>query len=341
MRDPLISVVMAVHNGADYLREAIESILNQTYDNFEFIIIDDASTDDSPQIIEEYMDDHRIKIITNKVQLGLTKSLNIGISIAKGEFIARQDSDDVSLPERFEMQIDELIKDRKIGVLGTGAYIIDQFGNTINVMIPPIRVTRGDLLSGNKIIHGSAMIRRAFLKKLGGGYNPMFKYSQDYELWLRTIQRYDIRNIQCPLYLYRIHNNSIWGSEKKKKALLYALFAKKYYKHEIEEPHLLLLNKINENFIEIYALLDSKDKIEYHMNLARLYLPEEPKRARDELFRVLKYQENMNHVMKLKIFKDILLTYFGKDLNKLIRNIVFIVSMKKQLRQYNLKHKLC
>jgi glycosyltransferase involved in cell wall biosynthesis len=133
---PRISVVMSVYNGEKYLRQAIESILQQTYTDFEFIIIDDGSTDSSREIIQSY-DDKRIRLVINEQNIGLTKSLNKGIRLAKGEFIARMDADDISLPQRFEKQVAYLDSHPEVGVLGTYANIIDHRGKIINNIIFP------------------------------------------------------------------------------------------------------------------------------------------------------------------------------------------------------------
>ncbi|TNE70794.1 glycosyltransferase family 2 protein, partial [bacterium] len=118
---PVITCLMSVYNGEEFLREAMDSILDQTYTNFEFLIINDGSTDDTVPIIESY-DDPRIRLIHNEVNIGLTKSLNKGIGLAKGEYIARMDADDISLPERFERQI-EVLLNSKIDICGTQGYV--------------------------------------------------------------------------------------------------------------------------------------------------------------------------------------------------------------------------
>ena len=120
MIHPKISVVMAVYNGERHLREAIDSILNQTFADFEFVIIDDASTDRSGRILQEYAGkDKRIVIIGNETNMGLSKSLNKGIRLTKGEYIARMDADDISFPDRFEKQVKFLDDHNDIGILGT------------------------------------------------------------------------------------------------------------------------------------------------------------------------------------------------------------------------------
>ena len=129
---PFISVIMSVYNAEQFLREAIDSILNQTYDNFEFIIIDDASTDSSNAILRSY-NDHRIRVHLNKENSGLTKSLNIGLALAKGTYIARQDADDVSYPERFQRQLDFFQANPGLDIAGTQATYIYEDGQLAKV----------------------------------------------------------------------------------------------------------------------------------------------------------------------------------------------------------------
>ena len=129
LKKDLISVVMSNYNTPiNYLKESIDSVLNQTYSNFEFIIIDDGSTDDSLKFIKSY-DDPRIKLIVNEENIGLTKSLNKGLKAAQGEFIARMDSDDICYPERFEKQIEYMRKHPDTTVCGTWPNILDENGN--------------------------------------------------------------------------------------------------------------------------------------------------------------------------------------------------------------------
>ena len=118
MSHPKVTLLMSVFNGQSYLKEAIESILNQTFEDFEFLIINDASKDNSLRIIQSF-DDSRIKLVHNSDNIGLTKSLNKGIDLAKGEFIARMDCDDISLPERLSMQVSFMDKNPDIGILSS------------------------------------------------------------------------------------------------------------------------------------------------------------------------------------------------------------------------------
>ena len=134
---PQITVLMPVYNGEKYLRQAVDSILNQTFKDFEFLIINDGSTDKTLAILQEYKN-KRVKIINNKKNIGLTKSLNKGLKLAKGKYIARMDADDISLSNRLRKQIDFLDKHNKIGVLGTQMKIINNSNKIVGEYKTPL-----------------------------------------------------------------------------------------------------------------------------------------------------------------------------------------------------------
>jgi len=199
-----VSVVMSVYNGARYLREAIDSILGQTFRDFEFIIINDGSTDVTRDIILSY-DDPCIHLIENETNLGLPVSLNKGIRVARGEYIARQDADDVSLPERLERQVNTLDAHSSVGVVGCWWQRIDLDGRIFDVIkVPP----EGEVLlqrmlnSGlNPSAHGSVMIRKEMINGVGA-YDERFWFTQDFDLWLRMWPHCDFKLI--PSFLYHL-----------------------------------------------------------------------------------------------------------------------------------------
>ncbi|PZD74199.1 Putative glycosyltransferase EpsE [Acaryochloris thomasi RCC1774] len=210
---PKISVLMGVYNGSCYLRESVSSILNQTFSNFEFVIIDDASNDNTWDILTSLSkQDERIKLIRNKQNIGLTRSLNKGLVIAQGELIARQDADDISLPIRFEKQV-QFLDQRPSAVLVSGCYeYIDAEGisfKTVRVAGGP-DITAWYLLFYNRIgAHGLAMFRRQVVAEIGG-YSEDYRYSQDYELWSRLVDTGDLVVLPDVLQLYRRdHDSSI------------------------------------------------------------------------------------------------------------------------------------
>ena len=152
---PSISVVMSVYNGERYIRESVESILNQTYRDFEFILMDDASKDRTASLCRGYQKkDPRIRFYSNRENLGLTASLNKGIALAKGKWIARMDSDDVSVPERFEKQMAFLKKNPAVKLLGTRGYMVDEEGKRLSLIATPLKdkEIRRSLFSDNAFL---------------------------------------------------------------------------------------------------------------------------------------------------------------------------------------------
>lgn len=221
LKKGLISVIMSNYNTPEeYLREAIESILNQTYSNFEFIIVDDCSTDNSPEIINSYTDS-RITVIKNEVNMGITKSLNRALAVSKGEYVARMDADDICFPERFQKQVDFLKRYPDTVVCGTWVKL---FGDGANIFkekyscktLPEKETLRINLLFGNhmNIIHPTAMFNHGLLKKNSISYNENYIYAQDYRMWVDCAQKGDLANIPEILFNYRVHSKAI-SSDKK------------------------------------------------------------------------------------------------------------------------------
>lgn len=221
-REPAVSVIMAVHNGGTYLHAAVQSILDQTYTDFEFIIVNDASTDESQAVLDSFSDD-RIIVIKNKEKLGLTKSLSAGLTKARGIYIARMDADDVSLPKRLESQKAFLDTHPLVAMVGTAAHIIDAHNHQQGTKIPPsdtVLLTFHQLLK-NQILHSSVMFRKKVIVE-AGGYNEAMPFVQDYELWSRLMEHgLAIASIETPLICYRAHASSITQGAHKDKA--YAL----------------------------------------------------------------------------------------------------------------------
>jgi len=210
---PLVSVIMSVYNAEKYLAQACDSILQQTFQNFEFIIIDDGSKDSSLDIIKEYKKkDKRIIIIKNTKNWGLGFSLNRGIKIANGKYIARQDADDISVKKRLEIQYKFMENNQEIALIGCDNYAIDVNGEIFkhhsidNFNPEKILKKRLKIFS-----HGTAFMKSDTLKKLGG-YNEDLFYSQDRDLWCRyVLGNKKIARIRLPLYKLRtsVVNNKI------------------------------------------------------------------------------------------------------------------------------------
>jgi len=201
---------MSVYNGEKYLRQAIDSILTQTFLDFEFLIINDGSTDKSLEIIESY-NDARIRLIDNGKNIGLIASLNKGIAAARGKYIARMDADDISLPSRLEEQYNFLEANTDIALCGSWAEIIDERGDVCGqYTYPPLdnRAIKKLLFWHNPFIHPTVMIRRDVFCEISP-YRASFKYIEDYELWSRVLSKFAGANIDKFLIKYRRHSGSI------------------------------------------------------------------------------------------------------------------------------------
>lgn len=216
MGEQLVSVIMTNYNTREeYLRCAIESILNQTYRNFEFIIIDDGSNDGSPNIIKEYQTgDGRIKLFFNGENKGITKSLNTALSKASGEFIARMDADDESLPRRIEKQV--LFMNENPDVIACGSYIHfigDAAENKKDrkIDIAERNEFRIRLLFGNQmnICHPSAMFRKSMLDGFSIRYFERYPVAQDYRMWVECSKYAQCANVPEMLFNYRINSGAV------------------------------------------------------------------------------------------------------------------------------------
>ncbi len=218
---PKISVVMPAYNAEKYIGEAIDSILNQTFSDFEFIIINDGSTDRTKEIILEY-DDPRIVFLENEKNCGIVTTLNKGLDRARGEYIARMDADDISLPNRFEKQVQYMDKHREIGVLGSG---IMKFGDEIidekRVFSQKPNKLKAELLFTTCIAHPTVMMRKAILDEFQIRYEIGFAGAEDFLMWWRLAQKTNIASLSDILLNYRIHKSQVsFYKGEKPKALI-------------------------------------------------------------------------------------------------------------------------
>jgi glycosyltransferase involved in cell wall biosynthesis len=209
---PRVSVLMPVYNGEAYLHPAVQSILDQSEPDFEFLIVDDGSTDQSRAILEEYAAKNPCIRILFRDHDGLVPALNYGISQARAPFIARMDADDIALPDRLIKQADMMEANPQIGVLGTHVQAIDADGRPLRTFIPPVdhaaldayHIERGT----PRMWHPSTMIRRDLLEALGG-YSAEYPYCEDLDLWLRVAERTELAHLPEVLLQYRLHTGSV------------------------------------------------------------------------------------------------------------------------------------
>ena len=246
----LVSVIMSSYlTPEQYLRNSIESILNQTYKDFEFIIVDDSPNNVDSKIIESYIDS-RIVLLKNTENKGLPYSLNRGLMHAKGKYIIRMDSDDISLPNRIEMQVSYMEKNKDVDISSGYAHA---FGHMNKDLCYPIANKNlfFELLIKNCIIHPAVIIKKEFLDKNHLLYDEKFRYSQDYELWSRAMFKGKIVIIPEFLINYRIHEKQISTEHLgKQKRYVYDI-----YKNIYRELNILLSDDDSEN---LYALSNAR-----------------------------------------------------------------------------------
>ena len=212
---PQISVIMPVRDGARWLREAITSVQNQTLSNFELIIVDDGSVDDSAHIIgDSEKGDSRIRAIRQQ-RLGLVPALNRGLAESRGLLIARLDADDRALPQRLKRQSEYLKSYPDIGLLGTWADKIDEQGSLKGSLQPPTRPNDLALLLArmNPFLHSSIMVRKTVMQNVGF-YRPAFEGAEDYDLWMRISEVTKIANLPERMLQYRLHSVSVTHSAR-------------------------------------------------------------------------------------------------------------------------------
>lgn len=194
---------MAVHNAAEYVQDAMDSILGQSLADLELIVVDDASSDATAAIVAAIADP-RVVSLRNDRNLGQTRSLVRGLEHTRGQYIARHDADDRSLPGRFARQVEAFEANSELGAIGSQARCVDESGRFIevwNVPTDPEQV-RAALLAGNCLVHGAVMLRASALQSVGG-YRAKFRYSQDYDLWLRLLDKWTLANLAEVLYEFR------------------------------------------------------------------------------------------------------------------------------------------
>jgi glycosyltransferase involved in cell wall biosynthesis len=250
---------MPVYNGEKFLRESINSILNQTYTNFEFIIIDDGSKDSSVEIIKGYKD-KRIKFYRNHKNKGLPYTLNRGIDLSRGKYIARMDHDDVSLTYRLEKQVTFMEDNPEIDICGSA--IVTEFKGTDKIFRQPSHheEIKATLLFKNAMAHPTIVMRKKSMVKCGLLYDPLMVNAEDYELWTRVCWSLKMANIYEPLLNYRRHNNQMVARETLRPAV--CLARKKFVSK--------FVNRLNEDDWNIHCMLTDSKIVGRLINLNKL-----------------------------------------------------------------------
>lgn len=220
MSVPKISVIMPVYNCDKFISQAVKSVLDQTFKDFELIIIDDGSTDKTLSIIGK-IQDKRIKVFRNEKNLGIAKSLNEGLKLSRGKYIARADADDINMVDRFKIQINFLEKNIEFVLVGSNVELIDQNDKKIGLKMYPESdfALRRSFFIRNQILHPTVMMIKKVVKRVGG-YNTYVNGAEDYDLFFRLMEVGKVYNIQKNLVKRRIHENVVTNKNHIKVELL-------------------------------------------------------------------------------------------------------------------------
>ncbi|MGE6959697.1 glycosyltransferase [Bacillus thuringiensis] len=307
-----------------YLRESIESILNQSFTDFEFIIIDDCSTNNGKSILKSFNDD-RIKVIFNEKNLGLAASLNKALQISKGEFVARMDSDDISLETRLEKQYKYLKSNPSVGLVASFAQKIGNDKGYIYSMVEEPEKMNVPMFFGNVICHPSVMFRKEVITNNHLKYNEEFKTGQDYELWSRLLKTEKVAIIPEVLLSYRIHNNQI-SNEKKMDQIQNTM---KVYSYMLEGLGL----EVNQEILEKHHAFCTSSELETFNLKEMIYWGE-----------FIKKYNLKNRVYDVELFNEYVdFTIFKRNVRMLLNSREFSsyilkYLIKKSVLRMNYKH---
>ena len=279
---PTVSVVIPTYNAEADLQTCIDSILNQSFEGFEIVVVDDGSTDDTLQILKGYEDD-RIRIIERENETGITSAINRGVEESRGHYIARHDADDYSSPERFERQVEYLDNHEDVALLGTGAWLVNNNRGRLIQRRVLERPSVDDLINHNHYVHGSVMMRADALESVKAYDEDLFATTEDYDLWLRLAAKFPVRNLDEPLYNFRIHDDSIYGSQLRE-VKLYHFLAIMRARGDLSES---LAEEIRDNGVDgLYDNLPKDLRQEFHAEMGQ------------ELIRYGHFKEGRNHCLK-------------------------------------------
>jgi len=294
---PKISVITSVYNNESYLAESIQSILDQTLTDFEFIIINDASTDKSLNIIKSFPDP-RIKVINNSKNLGLTKSLNLGLHQATGQYIARLDADDIAFPNRFKTQYNFMESNSDITLCGSNAELINETGTVIGSKKKTIDslAIKFKIIFTNPFTHSSLFFRRDIVDK----YNEEFIHSQDYELTSRLIKKHNLTNIPEVLIKHRLSDQSITGQPNSRRlqltnALKISTANANQYLSLTSSQVKSIINTLNGSIISLKILLQS---LKNYKKITHLFITKEELNKNQASKIISTYKSDRNQAFK-------------------------------------------
>lgn len=291
-KNPLISVIMPVYNAEKYLKEAIDSILNQTFEDFEFLILNDGSNDSTIDIINNYTD-ARIIVLHEPQNRGIVYQLNKGLAVSKGNYVARMDADDISVATRFELQLNFLSNNPDYAMVGSSVYLINENSEEIGTHEYKSKneELQASLFFGNTFAHSTILAHKPIINKYL--YNNDYIYAEDYFLWSKIAAEYKISNIKQPLLYYRIHNNSISAKHNEKQI------------KSIKKIYSINLTKL--------GIIPNRDIIDFHYYMIHNHRPKKTQiNSLKSLFKWLKSLNNANNNSQIYPKKEfsLLLNYY-------------------------------
>lgn len=251
--EPKLSVLMPFRNCEKFLDESIRSILNQSFTDFELILINDASTDSSDAVAKKYLDDRRLVYICNTTNLGIAKNLNHGLRLARADIVARMDGDDVSAQDRFQKQFDFLCSNTHISFVGSFAKIIDENSQQIDVRTKPTdeKFISENIILYNPLIHPSVMFRKSAVLSLGG-YSDEFGKNEDQNLWINAVySNFLISNIPEFLINYRYHSLSTSHDSTRNAVNTFRLRVSSLKRYEVKVSPLVWVNILGQLIVGV------------------------------------------------------------------------------------------
>lgn len=291
----LVSVVLPVHNGETYLRDAIESILNQSYRKLELIVVNDCSTDGSKKIVEEFMaNDNRVRLINNEINLRLPASLNVGFAATKGEYLTWTSDDNILYPN----MIQKLVSGIKSGydfVYADTSYI-DGDGNRMDI----ISNRRGSIWKAN--IVGACFLYTRNVYETIGEYDTTAFLVEDYDYWIRVSLKFTLKYLDEELYSYRVHQNSLSGSKKNEIIVATINQLKKYVKMEgMDKDN---CNKIREQLVHYYYHLGWQKELREELHYIKVNAMEQY----NDIDKVLKLNQYLpkDFIEKMRALKNLI-----------------------------------
>ena len=331
---PLVSVMMNCYNGEKFLTDAVESILNQSYSDFEFIIINDGSTDSSSKILNKYAaHDPRIVLIEQENK-GLITALNLGLKIAKAPLIARMDADDIAHKDRFKIQKSFMDTHPEIAVVGTNITLIDENNKTIRDSIYPRQGKPMDAFiyeMGSPVAHPSVMMRKDIVLSIGG-YREAYKHAEDYDLWLRIHKIAKLDNIETPLLFYRQHADKISFKNAYQQSLS-AIIAR-YAAQEEHDP----TEDLIEITIDTIALFPKEKRAQINLEIMEALLNSTALKGDEKIAKKVMDNINLykNHACNKTIMRLYLKTAFTYKNQKHYKRAILCLIEALRLSPYNL-----